>query len=143
MVKVKPLEVVKKNYSDAANIAAERYKEGISQTSGWKEKATSSEAEELWKAKMQEAIAAERRRKALERVSESEWKEAAVKKGYSRIGQGMRAAVDKHAKNWAPYKEALEAVSLPPRSIDPMANIDNRLKPVVQALVNKKKEIKG
>jgi len=143
MVKVKPLDVVKKNYSGAANTAAERYKESISQVSGWKERATSSEAEELWKAKIQEAIAAERRKKALEAVSESEWKDAAIKKGYSRIGQGMRAAVDKHAKNWAPYKDALEAVDLPPRSVDPMANVDNRLKPIVAALVEKKKEIKG
>ena len=111
--------------------------------SGWKEKATSSEAEELWRAKLQEAIAAERRKKALEMVSEEEWKKMAKTKGANRIGVGMRAAVDKHAKRYAPYAEALKAVDLPPRTIDPMANIDNRLKPIVEALVAKKKELKG
>jgi len=141
VVKIKPLDKIKAAYKDAATRVPTRYKEGIAATTGWKDKAIAGEA--LWAAKMREAIAAERRRKALEAVSEEEWKKKALELGAARIGPGMAANVDKHAKNYAPYREALAGLELPPREADPMANIDNRLKAVVRTLVEKKKELKG
>jgi len=44
------------------------------------------------------------------------------------------------APDGAPYKAALEAVDLPQKTGDPMTNIDQRLKPIVAALVAKKEE---
>ena len=92
---------------------------------------------------MTEALAEERRKKGIEKVSDSDWRDAAVKKGAARIGEGMRGAVDAQASGYSPFKSALEGISLPARSADPIANIDNRVKPVVNVLVAKKKELMG
>ncbi|MCD6422345.1 hypothetical protein J7L13_03295 [bacterium] len=143
MVKVKPLEEIAKRYAESASFVPERYARGIQTVNDWQSRATSDEAEELWKAKLQEAIAAERRKKALAHVSNEEWKSKALKLGKNRIGEGIRNAADKQKKGFAPYHEALSSLELPPKTVDPMANIDNRLKKVVETLVNKKKEIKG
>lgn len=143
MVKVKPLDEAKKRLSEAASVIPARYKRAMQQVTGWKERATSDEAEDLWAAKLSEAISARRRKKALERVDEAEWKKRAAEIGATIIGTKIAKSVDKWAKNWAPYREALEAVELPPKTADPFANIDNRLKKVVEAMITKKKEIKG
>jgi hypothetical protein len=52
----------------------------------------------------------------------------------------MKAASGKQVQNFAPYKAALEALSLPDKTVDPMQNLINRAGAVVQALVNTKKQ---
>jgi len=141
MVKVKPIEHAKANYRPGASVAPSKYREGVSRATGVI--AAAIEAEELWKAKMSEAIAEGRRAKGLSKVSDEEWRKMALEKGAARIGPGMTAAVDKWAARWNPFRSALEAVSLPPRGPDPIANIDARVKPIVEALVAKKKELLG
>jgi len=37
----------------------------------------------------------------------------------------------------------LAALEIPERVVDPMENIDNRVKAVVEALIAKRKEVKG
>jgi len=144
MVKIKPLEEISKRYEEAASIVPERYKRGIQAVTGWKDAATSDKAEELWAAKLSEAISAKRRQKALSLVDEGTWKKLAIELGAARIGDGMRRkGVAKHKKNYAPYREALAALELPEKTADPMANIDNRLKAVVRTLIEKKRELKG
>ena len=142
-MKVRSAEAAKKAYIEGAAKAPERYKAGIAATTGWKEKASSPEAEALYAAKLQESIASKRRQRALENTSEEEWKSNAMNKGASVIGQRMAAAAEKQSRNVAPYLEALRNTELPARTADPMTNVTNRVGAVVQALVNKKKEIKG
>jgi len=143
MVKIKPLEEIKKRYGEAATVIPERYGRAIERVTDWAEKATSEEAEALYAEKLRAAIEAKRRQKALKRVSNEEWKKRARELGKARIGEGVRKSVDKHAREFAPYHEALAGLELPPKTADPMANIDNRLKKVVETLVAKKKELKG
>jgi len=142
MVKVKSLDEAKKRFEGSVSIVPERYKSGVQQAN-WKEKATSDEAERLWKAKLQEAMNANRRQKALDRVSNEDWKQAAIAKGANRIAEGMRQSSSKWAQNWAPYKSALEQVELPEKTTDPIQNVTNRVGAVVKALVDKKKELLG
>jgi hypothetical protein len=80
-----------------------------------------------------------RRARGLAKVTDETWKTAAVNKGASRIADGMNQAIDKQVRGYEPYASALSALTLPPRSADPMANIDSRTKPVVQTMVNVKK----
>lgn len=142
-MKVRSAEASKKAYIEGAAKAPERYKEGIRNTTGWKEKAASPEAEALYAAKLQESIAAKRRQRALENVSEEEWKANAMSKGAAVIGQRMTASAEKQSRNYAPFAEALRNVELPAKTADPLTNVTNRVGAVVQALVDKKKEIKG
>jgi hypothetical protein len=84
---------------------------------------------------MQNAAVLRRRAVALEKVSESDWKSRAATLGSTRIAEGMRNGAEKQAANYEPVANALRAVELPERSADPMANIDNRVKPIVRAMV--------
>ena len=143
MVKIKSSAEIAKKWDEAIGRVPGAYKSGVTGTTDWAEKASSNEAEDLWKAKIAEAAAANRRQKAVSAVSNEDWKKAAMEKGSARIGAGMSAAKGKRTANFEPYRSAIEGVSLPAKSADPMANIDARVKPVVQALVETKKGIKG
>jgi len=140
MVKVKSLEEVKSRYKGAISEAARRYAEAAPKIV-WKEQALAGQ--KLYEDRMRDEAVLKRRAKAIEKVSDEEFRRAVIQKGVGRIRSGMEAAVDKQAANWAPYRAALEAVTLPEKTTDPIANIDNRVKPIVEALVKKKKELLG
>ena len=143
MVKIKSAAQIDANYKAAIGRVPASYKSGIMATSNWQERASSNDAETLWKEKIAEAAAANRRQKALAKVSNAEWQSRAASVGASRIGAGMTANAAKRTKNFEPFRNAIEGVSLAPRTSDPMANIDARVKPIVTALVDTKKSIKG
>ena len=110
------------------------YKAGIESTQGWKEKAIGGQA--LYVQRMQDQSVLQRREKGLNRVSEAEWKQKAAALGSTRIADGMRQAADKQAANYEPIAAALRNLTLPDRTADPMANIDNRLKAVVRTAID-------
>lgn len=135
---MKSLERIKANYKGAAGTAASRYKEAIP---GIAWQAAAVDGQELYEAQMRDSEVLARRAKNIAKVSDSAFQSAMEKKGAPVIASRMTEAADKQASNFAPYKSAIEAVSLPDRTADPMTNIDQRLKPIVSALVAKKKEI--
>ena len=143
MVKIKSAGQIDSNYKAAIGRVPGAYKTGVMATSDWQEKASSEAAESLYAEKVQEAVAAKRRQKAVGNVSNSEWQGKAANIGATRIGAGMTAGADKRTRNFEPYRAAIEGVSLPDRTADPMANVDARVKPIVSALVETKKSIKG
>jgi len=143
MVKIKSAGQIDANYKGAIGRVPGAYKSGVMATSDWQEKASSEASENLWQQKIAEAAAAKRRQKAVSQVSNAEWQGKAANVGAARIGQGMTANADKRTRNFEPYRSAIEGVSLPDRTADPMANVDARVKPIVSALVETKKGIKG
>ena len=132
----------RKRLEEALSKIPERYRRKIEKAI-WKEAATSEEAEKLWAEALEKAIAAMRRKKALERVDEREWKDKAIKLGSKRIAEGIRENLDKWEERFKPYADVLSSLELPPKSADPMENVVNRVGAVVKALVEKKKEILG
>ena len=138
MVKVKDLTKSKQKYTSIADEAARRYSDSIPGIQ-WKEAAKAGQA--LYEEKMRDPNVLARRSKKIDRVSDDEFKEALRTKGAPRIATGMRAGADKWEKNFTPYKDALETLNLPAKTGDAMANIDSRLKPVVQKMIDKKNEI--
>lgn len=138
MVKVKPLDQIKRNYTGSASTAATRYREAAPSVS-WQEDAL--EGQSLYEEQMRDPAVLARRSKNIAKVSDSEFRDALITKGAPVLASRMTAAADKQSSGFAPYKAALEAVDLPARTADPMSNIDNRLKPIVQALVQKKAEV--
>jgi len=143
MVKIKSSADIAKNYTDAIGRVPAAYKAGVSRTTDWAEKASSDAAESLYAEKIAESVAAKRRQKAVSAVSNAEWQTMASGPGATRIGQGMSANAGKRTRNFEPYRSAIEGVSLVAKTADPMSNIDNRVKPIVAALVATKKGIKG
>jgi len=136
MVTVKPLEECKQNYRSGASVAPARYTEAIKRVTDWQQKAIDGEA--LFQTKMSRVLSRRLREDGVKKVSNAQWQNAALTKGAARIGSGMLSSVDFYASGWSPYRTALEAVVLPARSADPMINIDRRVKPIVQAMVDTK-----
>ena len=132
MVKTKGIEATRRKWEESHGRVQKAYQEGVQGASGWQENAVA--AEDLYAQKMQEAIAARSRAKGVQAVSNEQWRSAAIQKGAARIGQGMAAAKDKFASKMGEVLSVIESVSLPPKTADPMANIDNRVKPIADAL---------
>lgn len=143
MVKIKPSSEIDKAYKESIGRVPGRYKDAVARVTDWQEKAGSDAAEQLYAAKVQEAIASRRRQKATQKTSNEEWRSAASTTGAARIATGMQANADKRTKNFEPFRNAIEGASLPDRVADPMQNVTNRVGGMVKVLVDTKKQIKG
>ena len=136
MVKVKSRATIEANYRNSSSIAATRYRESISGVQ-WNQAAKDGQA--LYVQRMQDPEILSRREKGINKVSDSDFQKALLEKGAPVIGGRMSAAAGKMASGFDPYRTALESLTLPARTGDAMQNIDNRLKPVVQKMVDTKK----
>ncbi len=137
MVKMPSQSEIKKNYTDAIPSVPAKYKKGIEGTTGFIEAAVDGQGN--YETKMADPNVLARRGKNLAKLSDADWKNPAATTGASRIGAGMSANADKQARNYEPYRSALEGLTLDKRTTDPMQNIDNRVKPVVKTMIDTKK----
>lgn len=137
MVKTKGIGPSMKNWTQAIGAVPEKYKAGVQGNTNQNENAIAAEG--LYAAKMQESIANQSRAKGLARSSTEAWKKAAIEKGAARIATGMTAATSKMQAGLTNVLATIEATSIGERTADPMANVDNRVKPLVRALHDMKR----
>lgn len=123
-----------KNYKSSVATVPDRYKEGIA-GADWAGAVRRPETEANWSAGVQRAAAENAYSRGVAQVSNEEWKRMAGTKGANSIVQGMTLGADKYQRKFSPILDAMNAAAaaLPARTQDAMANIDARLKPVVQA----------
>jgi hypothetical protein len=133
MVFVPTREERKKKYVAATAGVAASYGAGIARTTNWKEAALGGQ--NLYEEQMRKPDVLARRTAGLNKVSDADWKNKASTLGVQRIAAGMVEGADRQANNYEPMAEALRSLTLPSRTSDPMQNIDNRTKPVVQAML--------
>ncbi|RDD52901.1 MAG: hypothetical protein BA066_07225 [Candidatus Korarchaeota archaeon NZ13-K] len=142
-IEVPPLDEAKSNLEGAVSVIPDRYKKAV-QRAKWKDKAASDAAEKNYSDGVTAAAAEKRRQKKIAKLDEEkDWRKPATEVGATRIGPGLRAKLDKWKENVRPYFETLASLELPDRTADPITNVDNRVKAVVKALVDKKKELLG
>lgn len=137
MVKVKSAAESQKNYEDSTALVGTRYTAGVN-TATWQAEAL--KAQPLYEAQMSNPTILARRTKGIQKVSDSSWRTDTIAKGASIIAARMKAAAPKQIAGYAPYRAALEALTLPDRSPDPMQNLIARAGAVVQAMVNTKNQ---
>ena len=137
MVKTKGIEATAANWRGAIGSVPARYKAGIQKADNTIENAIA--AEDLYAAKVQEAIMNKSRVKGLQKTSTAEWKQRASELGSARIAAGMTAAEPKFKKGMSEVLNTIESVSIGERTADPMANVDARVKPLVRALYDMKR----
>ena len=101
----------------------------------WKAGVSNEAANQNWKAGIAQAASADRWKMGVDKVSNEVWRAAALAKGANSIGEGMRMGAEKYRTNFEPVLNAIHSAvdALPPRTTDPSANIDARLKPVALA----------
>lgn len=127
-------QMARDNLESSLSSVENRYRQGV-ETAEWQGPTTSDQSEDNYRSGIDEAISADRRRAGVRRVGDAGYKEGALGKGARNIVPGIRANLDKYLSNIGPSMARVEAVkrTLPPRTRDADANIDNRLKPIVRA----------
>ena len=143
MVRVTPVGTAATSYTGSSARASTNYKTKISMVTNWQTQATSDAAESNYSTATAEAASAKRRQKALQSVSNADWQNRALTKGAVGLGTGISQSGDKYQKGAGPYFATLDAVSLPARTTDGMANLTARAGAIVSALIAKRKELKG
>jgi hypothetical protein len=131
---IKTKEEARANFEAAIAYIPSRYEAGVNKAD-WLTPAKSDNAEKNYAAGVGDAVAQKRRQKAIAKLSNEDWKSAAVAKGVPIIGERVRAALGKWQTNWGPMYDQVGAkvASLTPRSTDWRANVNNRVFPVVEA----------
>lgn len=135
MVKVKSESEAKKNYEDSTALVPGRYAAGVN-TATWQGPAQAGQG--LYEEQMRRAEILQRRSTGIGKVSDAQWKSAAITKGQNVIGSRMKAASQDQVDGFRPYRSALEGLTLPAKTADPMANLLNRAGAVVDVMVKTK-----
>ncbi|MCL6579343.1 MAG: hypothetical protein K6T73_08155 [Candidatus Bathyarchaeota archaeon] len=130
---LKTKEEAKANFEASIAYIPNRYVAGV-QKADWLGPARSDNAEKNYAAGVQQAVSTKRRQLMISKLSNEEWKSAAIEKGAPIIGQRIAGALNKWLSNWGPmYDQVASKVSaLPPKTTDWRANINNRLVPTVE-----------
>lgn len=130
---IKSKEEARANFEAAIAYIPSRYEAGV-RKADWAGPAGSDQAEANYADGVQKAVARKSRQRAVKEVGNSEWQEAAATKGAPIIGERIRASLDKWSSEWGPIYDrvASKVGTLPPKTTDFRANINNRLVPVVE-----------
>ena len=124
------------NLSAAAPNIGARYTTGVN-AADWAGPAASDQAEANYAAGVQAAVTAKSRAAGVQKAGNSKWRNNSVAKGASVIGARIQASLSLYTTNFQPVLNAMNAAAdaAPPRTLDPVANIANRLVPVVKAAI--------
>ena len=130
---LKTKEEARANFEASIGYIPDRYRSGVAKAD-WLTPAKSDVAEKNFADGISKAISAKTRQKEIAKLSNEDWRAAAVNKGAPIIGDRIRGALDKWSSNWGPMYDQVAArvAALPARTTDWRANINNRLVPTVE-----------
>jgi len=100
-------------------------------------------AESAYEAGVTQAIAKKRFGKGVKAAGTEKWQKGAIEKGTARWGPGVSLAQDLYGRNFAPYRDAIERATLPPRYAKRDPRNLARVKAVVDALIAAKESRLG
>lgn len=134
MARAKTLEQTVENLRASTVLISARYTTGINNAQ-WQAAAASDQAEQNYGTGVQRAIADGSRRAGIMKVTDAEWRLAAIAKGASVIGARITDALPKYRANFAPILQAMTAAAeaLPPRTTSATQNVTARLLPIIAA----------
>lgn len=121
------------NFEGSIATIPTRYTNGIMRAD-WAGPAASDQAEANYAAGVSAAVTLKTRQTKIRGMTNVDWQTGAKTKGAPIIGERIRLALPKWEAAWGPmYDQIVSLVpTLPAKTIDPMTNIDARLKKVVE-----------
>ena len=130
---IKTKEEARANFEAAIAYIPSRYEAGV-RKADWATPAGSDQAEKNYADAVSKAVAKKSRQTAVKAVSNADWQAAAATKGAPIIGDRIRGALNKWSAEWGPVYDrvASKTATLPAKTTDFRANINNRLVPVVE-----------
>ena len=140
MPKVIKVSELQNNYKAGVGAKAQKWYDHFTSTTGIADAARSDAAETRYAAKMQQVIGNKQRQKGLAGITDSDIKASVLAGGSSVYSTPAQAKSAKYVRKFTPYVETINSAvaSLPAKTADPIANVDNRVKPIVTALHAKK-----
>lgn len=114
MPPVKPLDRISEKWSRQSQAATPEYIAGIQNPrKSWA--AATAAAESNYEAGVQAAISRKAFGNGVKRAGDSKWQQGALAKGSQRWGPGIAASKDLYEQGFAPYRAAIESITLPAR----------------------------
>lgn len=133
MADIRPVDVIATKWASVTPQRAADYETGVQNPrKDWARQ--TGAAADAWAAGVQAAVQNKSFSKGVSKAGNAKWQRGAVEKGVGRWGPGVQLAQEAYMAGFAPYREAIARVQLPPRFAkrDPR-NLD-RVKAVVDAL---------
>lgn len=103
--------------------------------------ANAAAANDAWKAGVQQAAQRDGFKRGVQRAGTARWQERAAKLGPARYGPGVQVAQPDYEAGFAPYREAIAAVALPPRGPRRAPQNLQRVNAIVQAISARKEAL--
>ena len=137
MVSTKGIQATTENWKKSQSRVQSEYMNGINRTTDWQ--ASAIAGEDNYGAGVTRAVSEKSRAKGIAKVSDADWKKAALDKGAQRIVAGMQAAEPKFASKMANVLNVIESTQIAPRGPDAASNVTGRVLPLAQALQDAKR----
>ena len=134
MAAIRSIERIAKKWASVTPGRSEDYRSGVeSPRKDW-ETATAA-AEDSYQMGVTQAIAEKRFGKGVRSAGTEKWQRGAIEKGTQRWGPGVAMAESQYASGFGPIRDAIERVTLPPRYARRDPRNLNRVKAIVDAVV--------
>ena len=138
MAAIRSIERIAKKWATVTPGRTEDYRAGVEAPRKDWETATAA-AESSYQAGVTQAIAEKRFGKGVRAAGTEKWQRNAVEKGTQRWGPGVAMAESAYSAGFGPIRDAIERVTLPPRFARRDPRNLNRVKAVVDAVVEASK----
>jgi len=139
---IRSIEQISRKFAQVTPGRTEDYRFGVENPRRDWAGATAA-AEPAYEAGVTQAIAKKRFGKGVKKAGTEAWSRGATEKGTARWGPGVTLAQDKYARNFAPFRDAIERVTLPPRFARRDPRTLMRVKAIVAALSAAKQQRLG
>lgn len=103
--------------------------------------ANTQAANDAWKSGTQAAIARDGFKRGVAKAGTAKWQERSAKLGPARFGPGVQAAQQDYESGFAPYREAIAGVALPPRGPRRSPQNLQRVTAMVTAIAQRKEAL--
>lgn len=135
MVAIRSIEHIAKKWATVTPGRTADYQSGVeSPRKDWE--TSTAAAEDAYQSGVTQALAEKRFGKGVRKAGTSKWQQNAISKGGQRWGPGVAMAENAYSQGYAPIRDALERLTLPPRYARRDPRNLNRVKAVVDAVID-------
>lgn len=142
MAAIKSLSRISSKWARVTSGAGAEYEEGVKNPKADWAKNT-ADANPAWKAGIQKAVQRDAFAKGVKAAGSTKWQENAIAKGPGRFSQGVGLAQPAYEKGFAPFRETISGLTLPPRGAKGDPNNIQRVAVIAKALHEKKLSMLG
>lgn len=142
MPNIKALDMISRKWARVAAASQEEYEQGVRNPRTDWAKAT-TDANNAYKAGISQALSEDRFAKGVAKAGTRKWQENAIAKGPRRWAEGIGLSEGAYEAGFAPYRQVISGITLPPRGPKGDPNNIRRVSIIAKALHEKKLQLKG